>query len=356
MSTPDTRTSTTVAPLPAPAGRRIPRPAGDARARQVFDGVWSLRLPLCYAATAHVSAYLLRTQRGWILVDCGSALAPGWEALDIALARAGAAPGDIELLVVTHSHADHRGLAAELIAAAGCGFAMGPPPHPQIDVLRDPTIPLAARRERATREGVPAHLLDALVDQLPAGDGHQNRVEPDRTLAYGEMLETATGPWEVLPAPGHSADQIMLWNAGRRVLIGADLALPGVAAFLEYGTRPDPHADQVESLTRAIALAPELLLAGHGRPAAAAVSTLRVCRDLVEERLDAVAALLGPEPRSSWELAERIAPHKATADHLQRILSETLCVLEHLESRARVRSVIDDPGTRRWLATAPPRS
>jgi glyoxylase-like metal-dependent hydrolase (beta-lactamase superfamily II) len=345
--------STTVAPLPAPAARRVPRPAGDARAREVFEGVWSLRLPLCYAATAHVSAYLLRTQCGWILVDCGSALAPGWEALEIGLARAGATPDEIELLVVTHSHADHRGLAADLVAAAQCDFAMGPPPHPQIDVLRDPTIPLATRRERGTREGVPAHLLDALVDQLPAGDGHQNRMDPNRTLAYGETLETASGPWEVLPAPGHSADQIILWNAGRRVLIGADLALPGVAAFLEYGTRPDPHADQVESLTRAITLAPELLLAGHGRPAAAAVATLRVCRVLVEERLDAVAGLLGHRPRSAWELVERIAPEKATADHLQRIISETLCVLEHLESRSRVSSVIDDAGTRRWLATAP---
>ncbi len=311
--------------------------------------MWSLRLPLCYAATAHVNAYLLKTAGGWILVDCGSALAPGWEALELALANAGARAADVELLVVTHSHADHRGLADELVAAAGCAFAMGPGPHPQIDILRDPTIELGVRRERGLREGVPAAVLDAIVDDLPAGDGHhRGRLEPDRVLHPGDEVETKLGRWQALPAPGHSADQIVLWNERLRALIGADLALPGVASFLEYGTRPDPQADQVASLTCAIELEPVLLLAGHGRPAGDALATLHSCRERVLERVDVVHARLCANELSAWELVELVRPAKATADHLQRILSETLCVLEHLERHERAAALIGEDGVRRW--------
>jgi glyoxylase-like metal-dependent hydrolase (beta-lactamase superfamily II) len=343
-------------PPPSPAARRVPRPASDARVEELLDGVWSLRLPLCYAATAHVNAYLLKSPGGWILVDCGSVLAPGWEALELALARAGASAAEVELLIVTHSHADHRGLADELVAAAGCGFAMGPPPHPQIDVLRDPTIELDLRRERGRREGVPASLLDAIVDDLPAGDGHHHsRLESDRVLHPGTEVETSHGRWQALAAPGHSADQIMLWNQRLGALIGADLALPGVASFLEYGTRPDPQADQVASLTRAIELEPALLLAGHGRPSGDPVAMLHTCRERVLERLDAVHARLGAHELSAWELVELVRPAKATADHLQRILSETLCVLEHLEQRERAAALIGEDGVRRWRSAQAPR-
>jgi glyoxylase-like metal-dependent hydrolase (beta-lactamase superfamily II) len=349
----DVRTSQADPQLPASARARIPRPASDARAQLIFDGVWALTLPLCYTATANVNAYLLKAEGGWILVDCGSSLEPGWDGLMLALERAGIAPDGIELLVVTHSHSDHRGLAAGLVDATGCGFAMGPPPHPQIDVLRDPAIPLASRRARAKREGVPAALLDILVDEIPSDDCHYRITEPVRVLHAGEQLQTSVGTWEVIPAPGHSADQIVLWNARHRVLIGSDLALPGPPSFLEYGTRPDPHADQLASLTRAIELEPRLLLSGHGRTITDAGAALVRCHELVRDRLGSVQATLSACARSAWDVVELVRPANATVDYLQRILSETLCVLEHLAVHDRAFAEIDDDCVRRWRATGP---
>jgi glyoxylase-like metal-dependent hydrolase (beta-lactamase superfamily II) len=227
---------------------------------------------------------------------------------------------------------------------------MGAGPHPILDVLRDPSIPLARRRARGLREGIPESALDRFVDDLPGDDGLYPTVEPGRSLADGEQLETRAGPWQVVSIPGHSRDQVALWNARHRQLISADLALPGPASYLEYGTRPDPYADQLESLERGIALEPDVILAGHGRPMTDAAVFLSRCRKKALARVSAVEQALGTTPVSGWEVAAYMTPPTADAGHWQRSLAESLSVLEHLEGRGRVRSTYDDDGIRRWLA------
>jgi glyoxylase-like metal-dependent hydrolase (beta-lactamase superfamily II) len=312
--------------------------------------VWGLQLPLCYVSVPSTNAYLIAAREGWILVDCGSALPPGWPAMEVALASAGADAVDVKLLVVTHSHADHRGLAADVVRETGCTMAMGPAPHPVLDVLRDPSIPLDARRAAGLREGIPRPALDRFVDDLPGDDGLYPEAVPDRALADGEEIDSLAGPWRVIPVPGHSGDQIALWNARHRQLISADLALPGPAAYLEYGTRPDPHADQLASLERVIALEPELVLAGHGRPIADGTAFLGQCREKALAKLRSVSDALGATPLSAWEIAATMTPSDADAGWWQRSMAESLSVLEHLESRGHARSLVDDGGVRRWLA------
>jgi glyoxylase-like metal-dependent hydrolase (beta-lactamase superfamily II) len=336
--------------LPASVSARVSRDATLARAHLIIDGLWGLQLPLCYESVASMNAYLVALEDGWMLVDCGSALAPGWAAVERALAQAGTRPEQVRLLVVSHAHADHRGLASEVVRQTGCRLATSEGPHPLLDSLRDLTVPLSERRAAARTEGVPELAVDRIVDDLPGDDRFYPAVEPDQILCAGEALPSRSGEWQVVPAPGHSADQITLWNAAIRGLISADLALPGPASYLEYGTRPDPHADQLGSLERALGLEPELLLPGHGRPIRDGVAFLADCREKVLGRAEVIGAALDAEPRTGWQLAAMITPPGADAGHWQRSLSEVLSVLEHLESRTLARHVIDDAGVRCWLA------
>jgi glyoxylase-like metal-dependent hydrolase (beta-lactamase superfamily II) len=272
--------------------------------------------------------------------------------MKVALGHAGAGPSDLAMLVVTHSHADHRGLAADVVRNTGCGLAMGPAPHPILDTLRDPSIPLEARRASGLREGVPPPALDRFVNDLPGDDAAYPPAEPDRILADGDEIDSLSGPWQVFPVPGHSGDQIALWNSRNRQLISADLALPGSAAYLEYGTRPDPHADQLASLERAIALEPDVVLAGHGRPISHGVGFLHQCREKTLAKLESVRLAIGTSPVSGWEVAATMTPADADAGWWQRSIAESLSVLEHLECRGLARSIEGDDGIRRWLAGA----
>jgi len=180
---------------PRSTARRVPRAADGARAHEIGEGVWALQLPVCYESVASVNAYLLRCGEGWIMVDCGSCLAPGWDAVAVALRAAGATAGELAMLVVTHSHTDHRGGAAAVVAHSGCALALGPGPHPMIDVLRDPSTPLETRRAIGRREGIEPIALDVLVDELPGGERPYPPAEPDVTLAIGDTLATISGTW-----------------------------------------------------------------------------------------------------------------------------------------------------------------
>ena len=94
--------------------RPVARGIEHVRVSELDDGLWCLRLPLPYAPMPAVNAYLLTLPDGLCLVDCGTSLDPAWEALERAFELAGERIEDVRLLVCTHLHADHAGLAAAL--------------------------------------------------------------------------------------------------------------------------------------------------------------------------------------------------------------------------------------------------
>src|SRR3954447_3417613 len=98
-----------------PEVKPFERSADEAYAERVVDGIVRLCLPLPYSPRGTVNAYLLEQDPGWWLVDRGPSVAPGWDALEHALGVAGVETRAVALLVCTHAHADHYGLAAEVM-------------------------------------------------------------------------------------------------------------------------------------------------------------------------------------------------------------------------------------------------
>jgi glyoxylase-like metal-dependent hydrolase (beta-lactamase superfamily II) len=344
----DAAAPTALTERPEPACRRVARAATDAQARELQPGLWSLQLPLRYRSVSSVNAYLLRSDDGWIVWDCGSQLRPSWDAMELALDQAGVRPDEVAMLIASHSHADHRGLAAEFVARTGAILATSAEPHPLLDMIRDPAIPLEIRRDRARREGVPEFAVDGIVDELPGDDRLYPHAESDLVLEPGAVVQTHVGAWQVLALPGHGADQIGMFNSRLGYLLSADLAFDGVPSYLEYGTRPDPHADQLRSLQSAIALEPKLLLPGHGRPTPDAVTVLHRCRALVLGRVDRVLGVIDGSGLTAWDVAVALTPAGSLNDWYQRSLAEVLCVLEHLELEGRARNMLDQRGRRVW--------
>jgi glyoxylase-like metal-dependent hydrolase (beta-lactamase superfamily II) len=309
-------------------------------ARRLAEGVWALRLGLPYPFVKSVNAYAVEGDGGLVLVDCGSALEDGWSRLAAALHEAGIAPEHIVTLLCTHGHADHCGLAAEVVGRTGCSFVMAPGEHRPIDALRDPTRTFDERRALHRRHGTPEDEIPALAEEVN-GDGLH-------TLPHETAPPPAIGAWHVLPAPGHATDQVMLWEPGRRWLIGADLAIRGVRPFVEYGTSATPHADYLASLERALALEPELLLPGHGRPVEDPTAVLAESKACIEDGARRIGDALGDRPRTAYELAQHIVAD-TTIPARQRALSEALCALEHLETQGVARST-EDAGVVRYAS------
>lgn len=336
--------------------RPVARTAADARTFELAPGAWCLALPLPYPRLRSVNCYLLELDDGLCLVDCGSYLPPGWDGLAHALEQVGYRPVDISLLVCTHLHQDHAGLASLIAERVGCQLARAAGPKTAHDALRDRALPVECRRELALHAGVPDAMLGLMADAILAGDGDHPRAHFDRELRTGDAVEARCGTWQVIPIPGHSPAHIGLFEPERAWLISADLVFEGGIPYLEFGTAADPLTDHVASLDRALALRCGRLLTGHGRPvdgagvvrdrlAAAQLATLgliRVARDALRE-----------DECTGYELSLRLDPDDPHLDWRQSALSIALCTLEHLLITGEADASVGADGVRRFrLASA----
>jgi glyoxylase-like metal-dependent hydrolase (beta-lactamase superfamily II) len=333
----------------------VPRDASEARAHRLAEGVWSLVLPLAYRGLRSVNAYLLALSDGLCLVDCGSGLAPGWDALVHALHSSGHAPSELTLLVCTHLHQDHAGLAATVAAATGCELARPTGPGNDHDILRDRTIPLARRRRRARREGVPPDQIAVLVGPIIGGDGDHERARFDRELPAGTVLRGPAGDWEVVAIGGHAAAQLGLFDSRRRWLMSADLLGGAEVPMLQYGGLADPLSEHLESIERVSKLAPARLLPGHGRPidgGPAIRRLLAAARASTLELRETAARALQAEELTAYELAQLLGKGSRDLEWRQTMMSVALCALEHLVLAGAATDRIGSDGVRRFASAS----
>ena len=338
--------------------RPFPRSADEVSAERVMDGIIRLRLPLPYSPSAMVNAFLLeRAGGGCVLVDCGTSIAPGWSALERALDLAGVETSAIELLVCTHAHADHYGLASEVMERSGCPLALAAGPTASAEVLRDTIVPLEHRLALAQRAGVPREIALAAVSH-PGSDGLHPRPAPDLVLDEASSSRR-------LPAAGASSrrrairpPRSMLFDDRSRMLLSADLVLAPAIPYAEHDYTPDPWAEHVASLERARALGPTLLLPGHGAPNADAAERIAKALAATAAAEARVHELIATAPRTAWEIVDEILGPDAPFYPRQAGLSGATCLLEHLvrvgsasrERRERRRAAASrSPSNGRWF-------
>jgi glyoxylase-like metal-dependent hydrolase (beta-lactamase superfamily II) len=323
-----------LAPARGETWQSTPRAATQARAHEVAKGLWSLRLPLTYLAPAAVNCYLVALEDGWWLIDCGVELT------------------SVRRLLCTHSHSDHAGLASLVIERSGCWYVRGSGPDAATDVLRDPSIGLEQRRASGRRAGIPEDELPGWVDNLLVGDCVHPRPVADQTVDDGDLLQSALGDWLVIDAQGHSPSQIVLFNAEKGWLIGADLAFPGISPYLECGWTEDPLADHLSALRRCSELDVSLLLPGHGRPDDAPRQRFLDARGAAERFAADVLARLGAAEQTAYDIAAELLDPGVDAEGCQAKLSTVICALEHFERLGTVSSRIDSAGVQRFARAA----
>src|SRR3954469_5971136 len=125
-----------------------------ARADRVLHGLWRLRLPLPWPGVPHGNAWAIAAGSGVVLVDTGIG-GPGAPAqLELGLRQVGLKLEHIRLVVCTHAHSDHYGLAGPIIDAAGCELWMHPNHGHTTAHLDDPDGALDRRIEVARQSGV----------------------------------------------------------------------------------------------------------------------------------------------------------------------------------------------------------
>ena len=310
------------------------------RADRVLPGIWRLRLPLPWAGVPHVNAWALSAGDGVVLVDTGIGGAGGIKQLELAMSQAGLRVEHVRLLVCTHAHSDHYGLAGPIVDAAGCELWMHPNHAHMTARVDDPDAMIDRRIEVGRQSGVPEDVLEQYEARRGEPIGVDRVVLPDRDLVPGVRIETGHGAWDVYETPGHAPSHVCLHQPERDLLVSGDHLLGRVSLYYDYGYSPDPAGEFLASMDVVDELDARLCLAGHARPFRDVRAHVEANRTTVAERIELVRGALEEGAKTPFE----VVPALVGTDELTPILlnwglNEALCYLRYLELRDGVRKV-----------------
>ena len=303
------------------------------RTERMLPGVWRLRLPLPWPGVPHGNVWAVAADGGVVLFDTGMGGRGRLRQFDLALAQAGFGLEDVRLLVCTHSHTDHYGLAAPIVSEAGCELWM----HPawgHIRLLADnPAAAIEQRIEVARQSGVPPAALERYRESRKGDDetGVEAIVEPDRDLVPGVEVETDLGAWQVHETPGHAPSHVVLHQPERKLMISGDHLLGRTVLFFDHGHSPDPVGEFLRSLDEVEPLEIDLCLPGHGRPFREPETKIAEARAQVDQLLVKVRSSLAEGERQPFEIvAEIVGPDNVDSPASAWALQIVLSCLDHL--------------------------
>ncbi|HUB98637.1 MAG TPA: MBL fold metallo-hydrolase [Solirubrobacterales bacterium] len=327
--------------------------AAAPRTERVLPGIWRLRLPLPWPGVPHGNVWALTAGDGIVLFDTGIGGKGRLRALDLALGQAGFGFEDIKLLVCTHSHTDHYGLAAPITERAGCELWMHPRWEHVRQMVDDPEAALEARIEAARQSGVPPKALERYREARKGTDEDMidGIHEPDRELVPGVEVETDHGTWEVYETPGHAPSHVVLHQPESKLMISGDHLLGRTVLFFDYGHSPDPVGEFVSSLAEVEPLETDLCLPGHGRPFRDVDAKIAEARRQVEDIQAKVRGSLGQGERTAFEIvADFLGPENLSGPASAWILQIVLSFLDHL-ALAGEAVAVEGTDPQRWALT-----
>jgi glyoxylase-like metal-dependent hydrolase (beta-lactamase superfamily II) len=283
-------------------------------------GIHRLAIPTPFQV-GRVNAYLIEDSP-LTLVDSGPNSAKALDELEQALAAHGRAIEDIELLIVTHQHIDHFGLAGVLARRSGAEVAA-------LDRLAPYLARFGEQAERddqfaeriMLRHGIPADVVAALRAVSASFRAWGSVVETTRPLSDGSELKLRERTLRVLHRPGHSPSDTLFLDESRSILLAADhlikhissnplLARPlGADADRREATgeeRPRALITYLSSLELTRAMDLSLVLPGHGQPIVDHVSLIDERFRLHRRRAEKIHSLIVSRPRTAHEIAQEL--------------------------------------------------
>lgn len=191
------------------------------------------------------NCYLLRTDRGFILIDTG--MKGKGKELENILTEAGCAPGKLDLIILTHGHFDHTANSVYLKEIFNSMIAMHPDDYPIVE-----KGDMFANRK-----------TNVIVKKVLNSMFGVEKFRPDIELVEGADLTEYGLDAKVLHIPGHTKGSIAILSGDGDIFCGDIL-----------GNTKEPERtsiaediDQMEkSVERLKALHIGTVYPGHGRP------------------------------------------------------------------------------------------
>ncbi|MBI3952240.1 MAG: MBL fold metallo-hydrolase [Acidobacteria bacterium] len=245
------------------------------------------------------------------LVDTGPKTEEAFRSLRDQVEALGLRLEEIRRIIISHTHEDHAGLAAQIKQISNAAVYVHPWEAHCITGSRD----YQAGRKMLRRVGVPAKVLDEMEARWKYIRTLIDPVPDAQILDEGDEVAFASESLRVLHTPGHTPGHICLWRDGERSLIAADTVLKRVTPNPVINLDPrDPNrrfpslSMYLKSLARLRDLSPTLIYTGHGGEVNDLEGYYNEMLRHVRNRQVRLLDLFPPNAVTVWEMSLKLFP------------------------------------------------
>ncbi len=248
------------------------------------------------------------------LVDCGPNTEATRQALEEGLFSRGLSVADIKVLVLTHPHVDHIGLAGWIKEQSGA-IIMAHPKSAATIAGADTDMRKEFAEVFFRRCGVPDEAI-AMVREV-----YRSLKKLERPAEVDEMLEDREGlilggrAWRVFGTPGHTTGCVCLKSPNDKVLISGDHLIGHISSnpVLEPESpgslKPFRSLPAyLKSLRRTAKLDLQLVIPGHGDLITDHRAVISNRLEMHARRKSQIASFLQDQARSAYEICGLLYP------------------------------------------------
>ncbi|MBT4512354.1 MAG: MBL fold metallo-hydrolase [Chloroflexi bacterium] len=218
---------------------------------EIIPGIYQIKTPLKDNPLGYVNTYLIEGTDGWVLIDTGWNDEEAFEAFSHHLKEIGLDFKDINLIIVTHIHPDHFGMAYRLKQLSGADLALHEVEKDIIDLSDMWSGDIMNNMQEWMRSnGVPDDHFNEFDDTFKGTISDVFNTVPDRALKHGEIIHTGHFDLQIIWTPGHSPGHICLYEPTKKLLFSGDHILPMITPNISIHANVDsnPLGDYLQSL------------------------------------------------------------------------------------------------------------
>ena len=310
--------------------------------------LFQITLPLPFELE-QVNVHLSRlADGGWMLHDTGFANTRSFELLEASLIELGIEWPQIRVLLLTHLHPDHVGLADRITALARPRIIMHHQEARDLNEMVELGKP-AWFEPLHLFGGTPRAQIAQIDQEFLMMRRKLKRIDPDLALHGGELLPTAYGPLEVFWTPGHSPGHLCLYARDRQLLFAADTILQGITPNIGWLPGFDALGEYLRSLQRLNALEIQQILPSHGMPFTGHRQWIADTTAHHEDRCQLI--LKGATGfHTAHELIGAVWSREFTHFHYHFAIAEVLAHLVYLAGTGRVEQRLNSQSAAEWRA------
>ncbi|MGQ9720449.1 MAG: MBL fold metallo-hydrolase [Candidatus Jordarchaeum sp.] len=308
----------------------------------ISKGIYQLKLPIPFSELIYLLSYLIEGKDGYLLVDSGWNTKESLYALEKQLSKIKVNLSDISLILVTHIHPDHYGLANTIRKKSKSKIMMHQKTENFLNQFQSLKDYFKKMIEWLKINGTPVDDLEYwLKDSMSIMQFFEPPI-PDIFLEDRETLDLGDFRLDVIWTPGHSIDHICLYEPHKKIFISGDHLLPTITpnVSLQMKEFGNPLKDYLESLQKISTLSVEKVLPAHEYIFKNFKRRIIEIEKHHKERLVEVLNAL-ETPKTAFQVAQHVTwttgPwHKLQNWERRAATFEALAHLVHLKQEGRV--------------------